>query len=555
MVAAAQPRAERVDAKVASDSASSVNFGLGQGDTRRSIARGSEARRSQRPLQARASQVQGRPVGNWRPINRPPSPRRDNGHPGKGARAADLRYTPLVATGRAVKSARKRSTDCAQRAGGNVTLTGCRPNRVSVGSIAWARGDALRHRKLWTTTGGQLTGSGADAAFLPAVTSTPARAATILRGSSPNTQGETKPPRGQVRSSPISGRQVPGCPVAVSRSRHSPPTVSAPACATGPALDLLLPDSRQRLRAAQHGDTVSPELAEAVEKTVRQARDLDDRDGSTPTLQWAGGIWQNLATLIVDSRYSDHIGIRLHTAMIELSETYGWMLFDAGHHPHAQRVYQTGVRVAREAHDADTVHHATTNLLASAAYQAAWLDQYREAGDLLEVAEHRRPQTLTPHLRAVVAMRRIALAGQRGDTDALYRADQQTREHLTSTGTHEPWWTLWLSPSAVNAQTGRALLAAHRPDLAEPYLRDRSDNDDAGYPRDRMLFASELAAARIQIGDLPGALTSVRTALTLAREVRSRRVHRHLDGVLTTLRRDHSTKPDVRPVLDRLALT
>ena len=118
-------------------------------------------------------------------------------------------------------------------------------------------------------------------------------------------------------------------------------------------------------------------------------------------------------------------------------------------------------------------------------------------------------------------MRRIALAGQMGDTEALRRADNQTREHLTNATSEEPWWTLWLGPSAVDAQTGRALLAANRPDLAEPYLSGRTPDDDAGYPRDRMLFASELASARGQIGDVAGAVTSARQALALSRQVGS----------------------------------
>ena len=134
------------------------------------------------------------------------------------------------------------------------------------------------------------------------------------------------------------------------------------AAATGPALDLLLPGA-SRLHAAQHGDTVSTQLAETVEGAVRQARGLDDSEGSTSALLWAEGIWQNLAKLIVTSRYSEPIGIRLHTAAIEMSETYGWMLFDVGDHPKAQRVFQTGLRLAREAHDAPSVHQATTNLL------------------------------------------------------------------------------------------------------------------------------------------------------------------------------------------------
>lgn len=324
------------------------------------------------------------------------------------------------------------------------------------------------------------------------------------------------------------------------------------AVATAPALDLLMAGG-PALAAVKDGDRVSPQLTATVEQAVRQARELDDSEGSASTLLWAGGIWQNLGKLIAESSYRDAEGVRLHTAYIEMSEVYGWMLFDAGHHPPAQRVYQTGLRLAREAADAPGVHHATVNLLASTAYQESWLGQYQEAATLLDVAENRRPHALTSRLRAVVEMRRIALAGQMGDTDTLHRADDRTRTHLAAArDSDEPWWTLWLSSSAIDAQTGRALLAARHPDQAEPYLAGRSPEDDAGYPRDRMLFASELADARVQAGDVTGAVEAARQALALADQVGSHRVHHHLSRVTTTLRQQHNTHPGVRTLLEDL---
>ncbi|MFC8075535.1 XRE family transcriptional regulator [Streptomyces sp. NPDC057307] len=324
------------------------------------------------------------------------------------------------------------------------------------------------------------------------------------------------------------------------------------AVATAPALDLLM-DGAPELRAAQEGDRVSPQLTATVERAVRQARELDDSEGSASTLLWTGGVWQNLGKLITECRYGAAEGVRLHTAYVEMSETYGWMLFDAGHHPQAQRVYQTGLRLAREAAEAPSVHHATVNLLASAAYQESWLGQYHEASTLLEVAENRRPQALTPRLRAVLEMRRIALAGQMGDTEAVRRADGRTRTHLASVrDSEEPWWTLWLGSSAVDAQTGRALLAARHPDLAEPYLGGRTVDDAEGYPRDRMLFASELADARAQTGDITGAVNATRQALTLAEQVGSHRVHHHLQCVIATFRQQHGTHPGVRNLLGDL---
>lgn len=54
------------------------------------------------------------------------------------------------------------------------------------------------------------------------------------------------------------------------------------ASATAPALDLLIAGAPV-LQAAQDGDRVSPQLSGMVERTVRQARELDDSEGSAST--------------------------------------------------------------------------------------------------------------------------------------------------------------------------------------------------------------------------------------------------------------------------------
>lgn len=284
------------------------------------------------------------------------------------------------------------------------------------------------------------------------------------------------------------------------------------------------------------------------------ARDLDDSEGSISALLWAAGIWQNLAKILTHSRYHQPEGIRLHTAYIEMSETYGWMLFDAGKHPQAQRVYQTGLRLAREAEDHTDVHRATVNLLASAAYQACWLGQHHEADTLLSVAHSHKPDVLTPRLRAVLADREITLAGALGDTERVHRAEHQAHEHLAAAREgNEPWWSLWLSPQELDANTGSAWLAAHRPDLAEPYLTRRLAVLGDKYPRDRMLFASDLAHARLHTGDITGDITgaceATHHALELSEHVASPRVHERLHSITTALRDRHSAYPRVRAIL------
>jgi hypothetical protein len=321
------------------------------------------------------------------------------------------------------------------------------------------------------------------------------------------------------------------------------------AAVTGTALDLMV-GSAEPLRAALDGDRVTPHLVDTVEGSVRQARALDDSEGSTPALLWVGGLWQTLAGILTEAHYRTPEAIRLHTAYIEMSETYGWMLFDAGKHPQAQRVYQTGLRLAREAETHPNIDRATSNLLASAAYQETWLGQPSEAQTLLAVARGRAPHSLTPRVLAVLADRQITLAGRQGDGELLRRAEDTAHNHLdTASDDQEPWWSLWLTHSDVDANAGRAWLTADQPDRAELYLAPHLALGHVTNHRDHALFASELAHTRLRTGDITGACDATRTALSLIEHIASPRVRDRLDAATTALRGRHADHPSVRALL------
>jgi hypothetical protein len=313
------------------------------------------------------------------------------------------------------------------------------------------------------------------------------------------------------------------------------------AAVTATALDMLLPHTTS---SASNGDgeaAIAPKLLDAVEQSVREARDLDDSEGSIPALLWTGGLWQNLGALLAESGHRGNQAIRLATTYIEMSETYGWILFDAGYHPQAQRVYQAGMSLAREAARHPNMDRATANLLASAAYQETWLGQFKEAETLLQVANHRAQRYPTPRLLAVLADRQITLAGARHDDAALRRAEDHAHQHLDNAA---PWWSQWLSHDNIDANTGRAWLTADRVDQAEQHLaRHLALGGD--HHRDHALFASELAHTRLRTGDITGACTAARSALNSIGRTASPRVHTRLDTAITTLRHRYPTHPHV----------
>lgn len=308
------------------------------------------------------------------------------------------------------------------------------------------------------------------------------------------------------------------------------------AAATAPALSLLL--SPADAAAVTGSSTPSAQLVSRIETAIRGLRELDDEDGSTAGLDWAGGLWQSTARIVASATGDTPTTRRLRTAFIELSEQYGWMSFDANLHPQAQRIYHTGMRLAAETGPDPIVRQATSNLLGSSAYQASWLGQHTEAAAILGVADRTaRSAGNPPGLTAVLAHRALFAAGRRSDTEALRRARDTAHDDLTRAGTGEtsPWWAQWLSHTAIDAGTGRAWLASRQPHTAESYLTRRVKTTSPKYPRDHMLAVLDLADAHRQCGNPDQALELSQTASTLGTTVGSPRAHQRLRTLITAL--------------------
>ncbi|MEV6681192.1 hypothetical protein AB0N09_30640 [Streptomyces erythrochromogenes] len=203
------------------------------------------------------------------------------------------------------------------------------------------------------------------------------------------------------------------------------------------------------------------------------------------------------------------------------------MLFDARQHPHAQRVYHTGMRLARECTMSLATQHAAANLVASTAYQAAWLGHHNDAAQLLDIAS--RTPDLPSAVAAVINDRRVYAAGRRQDPEAVARFRDEALAHAGTQDGRTPWWATWLTPESVDAATGRAWLACGQPSRAVPFLISRVEAVSAvDYPRDRLLAVLDLADTVHKGGDADQARDLLGQAEDLLGRVSSQRVvHRY----------------------------
>ncbi|MEU5541441.1 hypothetical protein AB0G85_03475 [Streptomyces sioyaensis] len=157
------------------------------------------------------------------------------------------------------------------------------------------------------------------------------------------------------------------------------------------------------------------------------------------------------------------------------------------------------MRLARETGTSLTARHATSNLVASAAYQVAWLGHHNDAAALLDIAA--RTPDLPSAAAAVIAERRIYAAGRRDDPDAVLRFRDEALRHLGSPDERTPWWATWLTNDSVDAATGRAWLACDQPSRAVPFLSRRVEVASPDYQRDHLHAVLDLADTVHKCGD------------------------------------------------------
>jgi hypothetical protein len=86
-----------------------------------------------------------------------------------------------------------------------------------------------------------------------------------------------------------------------------------------------------------------------LDDIVGRLRRMDDQLGSGTLLHLVRAHLRHVLGLLDQRRYPDSVGRRLHATAGELMRLMGWLSFDSGHHPQAQRYWVAGLHAAHAA--------------------------------------------------------------------------------------------------------------------------------------------------------------------------------------------------------------
>jgi hypothetical protein len=300
---------------------------------------------------------------------------------------------------------------------------------------------------------------------------------------------------------------------------------------------------------------VSPEELDRLEETTRLFRSWDAQCGGGLRRMAVVGQLHEVTELLRDN-YAPALSERLFRTASELALLAGWMAYDIGMQPSAQRYFVLALHAAREAGDTPLGAH----VLATMSRQMIHINRAQDALELVHLAQYGSHGTTTPRVQSLLAAMEARAYANLGDSDNCRRAvaaaedlfpgDYLDESDRTRTG--DPTWMAFFTEAELYGENGHSFrdLAYRYPQLAEQAAKniDRAVellSSDESHLRSRALNVIGMATVRLQQREPEAAVAHLHTGAELVQRLRSKRVE---DRLRTTAGNLYARYPDVRSV-------
>jgi tetratricopeptide (TPR) repeat protein len=300
---------------------------------------------------------------------------------------------------------------------------------------------------------------------------------------------------------------------------------------------------------------VTHELVDYLAQDAAALRRLDDGHGGALVRQVASHQLGLTIELLSHSGYSAREGRALASVVAQLAQLTGWLHFDLGEHGPAQRGYLIALRTAGLAGD----RPLEAMILSALATQQIWRHHPQDGAALLDLAAAVLPNSASPRVRAILAMRHARAHALTGNAQAATAALHHAEHDLDlSAGPPTPVWAYWLTPAVFAGETGRTLFALGQHASAIRQLEQAVGTLDEHAVRDRILYGLSLARARTAhlhgAGEVEQACHEATQVLPLMDRVGSARCRALLHDLLETLsghrtRCVHELREQATPIL------
>ncbi|MET9511713.1 hypothetical protein ABZX62_25140 [Streptomyces flavidovirens] len=344
------------------------------------------------------------------------------------------------------------------------------------------------------------------------------------------------------------------------------------ALAAGPA---LIEPMQRWLVPAPAGEPRRPEPAGSSRRPSRLSRpELDLLESTTMMFrQWdaqcGGGLRRKAVvgqlhevTDLLQEPQPEATSKRLFKCAAELAELAGWMSYDVGLQPTAQKYFVLALHAAKEAGDKPFGSY----VLSSMSRQMIHLGRPDDALELIHLAQYGSRDCATPRTQAMLyAMEARAYAniGQPSKCKRAVRMAEDTFADAGLDGEPEPDWIRFFSEAELNGENAHsyrdlAYVAGRSPSyasLAEPVMERAVElfGRDEEHQRSYALNLIGMATVHLLKREPEQSVVLAEKALDVARRVRSERVNTRLRKTVDTAARDFGDVAEVVDLTDQLA--
>ncbi|MEE1666073.1 hypothetical protein RCR19_11150 [Streptomyces sp. WAC07094] len=253
---------------------------------------------------------------------------------------------------------------------------------------------------------------------------------------------------------------------------------------------------------------------------------------------------------------------RLFKVAAELAELAGWMSYDVGLQPTAQKYFVLALHAAKEAGEKPLGSY----ILSSMSRQMIHLGRPDDALELIHLAQYGSRDCASPRTQSMLyAMEARAYAnmGQPGKCKRAVRMAEDTFADVLECDEPEPDWIRFFSEAELYAENSHsfrdlAYVAGRSPtyaSLAEPLMRQAVERfaDDSEHQRSYALNLIGMATVHLLQREPEESAVLARRSMEIAKKVRSERVNTRIRKTVDTAVRDFGDLSDVVELTDHLA--
>ncbi|MCM2392974.1 transcriptional repressor NsdA [Streptomyces albipurpureus] len=317
-------------------------------------------------------------------------------------------------------------------------------------------------------------------------------------------------------------------------------------------------------QAAPHGGPATSRLSgpelDLLEDTTAMFRQWDAQCGGGLRRKAVVGQLHEVTDLLQES-HPEATTRRLFTCAAELAELAGWMSYDVGLQPTAQKYFVLALHAAKEAGDKPLGSY----ILSSMSRQMIHLGRPDDALELIHLAQYGSRDCATPRTQSMLyAMEARAYAnmGQPSKCKRAVRMAEGTFADIEFDSEPEPDWIRFFSEAELNGENAHsyrdlAYVAGRSPtyaSLAEPVMAKAVSlfRDDSVHQRSYALNLIGMATVHLLKREPEQATELASQALTVAKRVRSERVNTRLRKTVDTAARDYGHVAEVLHFTDLL---